>query len=424
MGEAPVWQEIMINIGLKRPQTVALWTLAQSAMISQSEFIQILNESGASGLLALCQKKGILNLSKPAHSEMNFEHMLYQQYHTHNALFFTYSHAIRPVVDIKNWRLNVEGNGVANPLSLSYDELLKVPCTTVTRYLECAGNGRSFFESLLKKKTDGLQWRFGGWGIAEWTGVRLSELLKMAKIKKEAVEVMPVGLDTPPGERPIPISKAMEEDTILAYIMNGEILPPDHGFPLRALLPGWVGVSNVKWVNKIVVSTQPIQVATNTKRYVLIGPDYMPQPPALGSIITDQVVKSACCLPWPATLKAGHQKIIGYAWSPFGKIAKVEVSLDGGKTFFQAGLTGPNIERAGTRWEFHFHAEPGELTITPRATDEKGNTQPEISQQKWNQLGYLFGAMVPHPVIVPESGGESYSGEKGDSGTISSSGCC
>ena len=409
--------------GIKRAQTEALWAKAQSALIPQIEFFKILNEKGVTEFLALCSQKGVSKLSRPPRSEMNFAHMLSQPYRTNNALFFTYSHRSPLEVDIRKWRLSVEGDGIDHPFSLNYDELLKLPCTTVTRFLECAGNGRAFYDSLLNKKAQGLQWRLGGYGIAEWTGVRLSELLKMAKIRKDAVEVMPVGSDSPPGERPMPISKAMEDDTLLAYIMNGQILPPDHGFPLRALLPGWVGVSNVKWVNKIIVSTRPIHVATNTRRYVLIGPDYSPQPPAEGPVITNQVVKSACCLPWPAILKAGHQDISGYAWSPFGKIAKVEVSLDGGKTFLPAELTGPNIERAGTRWEFCFHAEPGNLTITPRATDDKGNTQYDISQQKWNRLGYLFGAMVPHPVTIPTKGGLCYCKEKEDS-TVSFSGCC
>ncbi|MFC1846401.1 hypothetical protein ACFLYM_03165, partial [Chloroflexota bacterium] len=131
-----------------------------------------------------------------------------------------------------------------------------------------------------------------------------------------------------------------------------------------------------------------------------IGPDYPPQSPTKGPVITTQLVKSACCLPWPATLKSETQKIIGYAWSPFGKIAEVEVSIDNGKTFRPAALVGPNIERAGTRWEFTFDAKPGNITITPRATDDQGNTQYDISEQKWNQKGYLFGAMVPHPVTV------------------------
>ena len=152
-------------------------------------------------------------------------------------------HTSVPLADIKNWRLSIEGDGVSNPFSVSYDELLTLPCITFTRYLECGSNGRLFYDSLLGKKATGQQWHFGGYGIAEWTGVQLSKILKIAKIKKEAVEVMPVGMDNSSGKRPIPVAKAMEEDTLLAYIMNGNVLPLDHGFPLRALVPGWVGVS-------------------------------------------------------------------------------------------------------------------------------------------------------------------------------------
>ncbi len=390
----------MNSLNLNEKKNEALWKKAEECGIQRDEFLANLNTNGAAAILDECVRKGAMASTQPARSEMPFELMANQEYYTPNSAFFTFCHASPPVVDIKNWKLSIEGDGIENPFSLTYDDLLKLPSRTFTRYLECAGNGRSFYESILKKKAMGPQWHFGGYGIAEWTGVQLGELLKQAKVKSTALEVMPVGIDNPPGERPMPISKAMEEDSLLAYLMNGEILPVDHGFPVRAFLPGWVGVASVKWVGKLVVSNTPIHVITNTTSYVLIGPDYQPQPPAKGPIILHQLIKSACCLPWPATLKAGEQKIVGYAWSPSGKIAKVEVSLDDGRTFEAARLTGPNIERAGSRWEYSFNAKPGPLTITPKATDEKGNTQYEISQQKWNQLGYLFGALVPHPVTV------------------------
>ncbi len=137
----------------------------------------------------------------------------------------------------------------------------------------------------------------------------------------------------------------------------------------------------------------------NTTSYVLIGPDYQAQPPSKGPVVTEQVMKSALALPWPATLKAGPQKVMGYAWTPNGKIAKVEVSVDGAKTFAPAKLVEPNVERAGVRWEFSFDARPGDMTITPRASDDKG-AQPDVAQQKWNEQGYIFGAAVPHPVKV------------------------
>ena len=324
---------------------------------------------------------------------------------TSNSLFFTSSNTSVPLTDIKNWRLSIEGDGVSKPFSISYDELLRLPSATFTRYLECGSNGSLFYDSLPGKKATGQQWHFGGYGIAEWTGVQLSKILTMAEIKEEAVEVMPVGMDNSSGERPIPIAKAMEEDTLLAYIMNGNVLPPDHGFPLRVLVPGWVGVASTKWVNKIIVSTCPNQgTAPQNGRG------------------TTQVMKSACCLPWPVILKAGHQKIIGYAWSPSSKITKVDISLDSGMTFQPAVLTGPNIERAGTRWEFCFDARPGNLTVTPRATDDQGNTQRDISGRKWSKLNLLYGAVTPHPVTISADGGESYSGQKDYSPIMS--GCC
>jgi hypothetical protein len=154
----------------------------------------------------------------------------------------------------------------------------------------------------------------------------------------------------------------------------------------------------------------------------LTGPVYQPEYPSSGQVLTHQSIKSACCLPWLAKLKAGHQVVAGFAWSPFGKIAAVDVSLDGGRSFYPANLTGLNIERAGVRWEFCFHAEPGRFTITPRATDDKGNVQPDVSQQAWNRLGYLYSAAVPHPFIVPRSGGELYVCRENEIAV--SEGCC
>jgi DMSO/TMAO reductase YedYZ molybdopterin-dependent catalytic subunit len=335
-----------------------------------------------------------------SNAEMRFEAMANRTYAMPNSLFFIRNHAATPIVDIKAWKLSIEGDGVDKPFELTYDELLKLPSKTVTRYVECAGNGRSFYETLMQKPAQGSQWHLGAYGIAEWTGVALSELLNRAGIKRTAVDVMPTGLDSGKIERPMSVEKAMQDDTILAYMMNGDILSYDHGFPARVITPGWVGIANIKWVGKITVSEKPLFVDKNTNSYVLIGPDYQPQPPAKGPILTENVMKSALALPWPATLKAGSQKVVGYAWSPTGKIAKVDVSLDGGKTFQPAMLVGQNIERAGTRWEFTFNAAPDITTITPRATDEKGSVQYDVSQQKWNEQGYVFGAMVPHPVKI------------------------
>lgn len=417
----------MNQTDLKGEQKEALWGKAQTTGMPRRKFLTLIAAGGATAVLAACAPKIVPTptptptptpsptperlVSGPvpgrffiptggSNYEMRFENMLSQTYVTPNSLFFIRNHTSSPFVDVAKWTLSIEGDGVTNPLKLTYDDLFQMPSTTVTRYVECAGNGRSFYTSLLNNQAQGGQWLLGAYGIAEWVGVRLSELLSRAGVKSTAVDVMPVGLDSTQVARPMPVAKAMEDDTLLAYMMNGDILPVDHGFPVRAIVPGWVGISSIKWVGKIVVSTTPLHTDKNTTSYVLVGPGYQPQGQALGPVVTTQTMKSALCLPWPATLKSGPQKVVGYAWSPDGKIARVDVSLDGGNTFQAATLVGQNIERAGSRWEFSFVANPGNMTITPRATDEKGNVQYPVSQQKWNQMGYIFGAMVPHPVTI------------------------
>lgn len=333
-------------------------------------------------------------------AEMRFNDLAGRPYGVPNSLFFVRDHVASVVVDAKTWKLSIEGDGVDKPYTLTYDELLKLPSQTITRYVECAGNGRAFFDTFLKKPAQGGQWRLGGWGVSTWTGVPLKELLDRAGLKKTAVQVMPIGMDQPRVRRPMSIAKALEADTMLVYGMNGGLLPIDHGFPARVLVPGWVGVNNIKWVGTIAVTTQPNWVDWNTNLYIMIGPDYKPEPPAKGPPVNEQVLKSAIALPWPASLKAGPNPITGYAWSPAGKIAKVEISSDNGKTWAEAKLIAPNIERAGVRWEFTYTAKPGDTSLMSRATDDKGNTQGTIAQQKWNQQGYLFGAAVPQPITV------------------------
>jgi sulfane dehydrogenase subunit SoxC len=417
----------------------ALWETAARRGMSRRRFLSLLAVGGAGAVLAACTddeevddttttdtegeaeeaeeeeeeaEAAARNIHKPIpdrwfirHGETNvetrFEVMSWQEYHTPNALFFVRSHDATPEIDIEEWRLEVTGDGIENELSLTYDDILALPAVTITRFLECTGNGRSFFEEFVDQPGQGSQWKLGAYGIADWTGVRLRDVLEMAGLKNDAVDVMPIGLDEPRIERPLPVEKALEDESILAYMMNGDLLPPDHGFPLRALVPGWGGISSIKWVGEINVSTEPIWTDKNTNAYVMIGPDYEePEGPPKGPPTDEQIMKSAVALPWPATIPPGPQEIVGYAWSPHGTISGVEVSLDDGETFEQAELEGPNEPMAGTRWRFAFDAQDGEMTITTRASDDQGNTQYPISEQTWNELGYLFGAMVPHPVTV------------------------
>jgi len=192
--------------------------------------------------------------------------------------------------------------------------------------------------------------------------------------------------------RPIPIEKALD-DVLVVYEMNGEPLPPDHGYPARVLVPGWIGIANIKWVGRIEVSTEPLFSAWNTTQYRFAGENFPDNP-----VLTTQVVKSAFELAFPATVAAGEQVLTGRSWSPFGSIRSVEVSVDGGATWRPAELQGRNVRQAWVQWSIPWQATPGQHVLQARAVDTAGNGQPETSP--FNDNGYLFGAVVDHPVTV------------------------
>lgn len=331
-------------------------------------------------------------------AEMRWEQMRDLGPVTPNDRFFIRNHTSTALIDRATWRLQIEGSGVERPLALTYDELVRIPAETrVTRFVECAGNGRIFFDEALGQKVKGTRWRLGGVGVAEWTGVPLGAVLERAGVKRSARDVMPVGLDQLMVRRPIPLAKATADDTLLVYAMNGEDLPADHGAPVRALVPGWIGVANVKWVGKVEVSEQPLWSDWNTTSYVLLGPDYQPEGEAKGPVLTSQPVKSALELPWPAAMTAGRQTLHGRSWSGRGRIAKVEVRVDQGP-WLPAQPQGPNEPAGWRQWSFAWDATPGPHTVSVRATDDQGNTQPDTVT--FNEQGYAYGAVVAHPVTV------------------------
>jgi DMSO/TMAO reductase YedYZ molybdopterin-dependent catalytic subunit len=321
-----------------------------------------------------------------------------------NDLFYLQNHFPTPEIDVGSFRLTVHGDAVTRPLSLSYDELQAMPSTTITRAIECGENGRVFFAKQFRMQMDGTQWGLGAVGVADFTGVRLSEVLERAGLTPGARDVMPIGLDTPADKmhlsaRPMPLSKAMADDTLLIYGMNGQDLPPDHGFPLRALVPGWIGPASIKWVGEIQVSEQPLLSLFNTEYGVMVGPDYPPEPPStIGQVVTFQNVKSSFELAWNAAIPSGRMTLTGRSWSGRGSIAGVDVSVDGGKTYQAARLRDPNLPQTWTRWQIDWDAKPGRYNLRARATDSLGNTQPD--QEVYNQHGYLYGAVVDHPVVV------------------------
>ena len=212
---------------------------------------------------------------------------------TPQRLFFVRNNSVSLDVDAAHWRLSVEGDAVQRPRELSYADLLNMPSRTLVSYLECAGNQRAMFDIVKGEAAGGTQWGTGGIGNGVWTGVSLWDVLAAAGVREDAASVLLIGHDTESPEqgfrRVLPIEKARHPDTLLAYALNGEALPRDHGYPLRALVPGWVGSSSIKWLSRIVVSAEPLWTRNNTTSYVLIGDDYPPEGEALGTVVAGAV---------------------------------------------------------------------------------------------------------------------------------------
>ena len=391
-----------------------LWRVARQHGMDRRRFLQALTAGGAAAVLAACGEAApwtappwfkdttpfiVHDDGKSLEARLELMH---EEPITPTRQFFVRNNSVSLDVDVENWRLSIEGDAVTNPIQLTYDDIRKMPSHRLVSYLECAGNHRAMFDLVKGQKATGTQWKTGGVGCAEWTGVSLRDVLQRAGISNDAANVLLIGLDTESPEegfrRVLPAEKALHPDTLLAYRMNGELLPRDHGFPLRALIPGWVGSTNVKWLGRIVVSKEPIWTRNNTTSYVLIGDAYPPEGEASGKVTTTQVIKSALALPWPAKLKAESQQIHGFAHSPDGPIATVEWSLDSGKTWSEAEDSEPQVQYSWARFEFGWDPQPGSYTIMTRATDTAGNTQPD--EIPFNEKGYLFNQPVPHPVQV------------------------
>ncbi|MEM7579659.1 MAG: sulfite oxidase [Cyanobacteria bacterium P01_A01_bin.80] len=419
------------NIYDKSRASEFLWEKSRALGISRRRLVQLLAAGSSSAAITglfsqnrnnkaiaqtptiVTQKAQTQAIVKPAppenfyqmgsNLEMRWEAMYNRGYLVPNNLFFVRNNSPTPRINPSAYQLKIYGSGVAKPKSFSYDELLAMPSLSVIRAIECAGNGRSFYKTQLGKEARGTQWKLGGIGVAEWTGVPLKEVLERAGLKRTARDVMPISLDEKKVQRPFPIEKALLEDTLLVYAMNGDILPPDHGFPIRTLLPGWVGIANIKWVDGIEVSESPLYSLYNTEKYILIGEDY-PVPEelrakgVLGEIATEQKVKSAFELPWNGEIRGGKQLLRGRSWSAKGKIENVEVSDNGGRNWQRARLREPNIAGAWVRWDIDWDARRGNYSLQARATDNKGNKQP--NSVPFNKKGYLYWGVVTHPIKV------------------------
>ena len=320
---------------------------------------------------------------------------------TPNELFFVRNHTPTPEIDPAEYALAVTGPGVREEVRLSLDELKALPSRTLIAYIECAGNWRGFFLEATGRTVSGGRWGTGAVGCAEWTGPALADVLELAGVRDDAVDVNIVGLDFGAWERPMPVSKALDPATMLALYMNGAPLPPDHGFPVRAVVPGWVGSSSVKWVGRIEVATEKVWVRANTSSYVLVGEQWPADQhaPADGAPITTGRVKSALALPRPAQLVPGSQRVRGFAYSPHGPVERVEWSADGSDWAPAHLAVDPRaLPYAWCPFDFEWGAEPGDHILRTRATDAAGNSQP--LEAEYNAKGYLLNAVLPHPVRV------------------------
>ncbi|AZP22203.1 sulfite oxidase [Streptomyces aquilus] len=341
-------------------------------------------------------------------AETRFASLAGTGYHTPVDHFFVRNHTSTPVLDAADWTLTVHGDGLVHgrAVEFSLDDLKRFPAVTRTAFVECAGNGRSYFSSQQGQTVSGTAWTLGAIGTARWRGVRLADVLRRAGLDRAAVDVMPRGLDAPyvtadgtdlgRVRRPLPLSKALD-DVLLAYEMNGEPLPYDHGHPVRVLVPSWVGIASVKWVGDIEVSAQPLYSPWNTDFYRLFGDSY---PPGGSAPLTRQTVKSAWELAWGASLDAGREhRLTGRSWSGGGGIVRVDVSTDGGARWRRARLHDAGRRDGWVRWSTDWRPPaPGPYSLLARATDRAGRTQPDTTVA--NTQGYLFDAVVRHPVTV------------------------
>jgi sulfane dehydrogenase subunit SoxC len=333
---------------------------------------------------------------------------------TPTGLHYLLVHYDVPDVDPAAWRLRLDGC-VRTPLELSLDALMARPAVTRAVTMECAGNGRA----RLVPRPVSQPWLHEAVGTGEWTGTPLAPLLHEAGIEDRADEVVFTGLDrgveggaVQSYARSLPLSEALADHVLLVYALNGRPLPPQHGFPLRLLVPGWYGMASVKWLAAVTAVSEPFTGFQQARSYRLRQAE-----DETGVPVTRIAVRSLMVPPGiPDFLtrrrfvESGPCELTGRAWSGHGRIERVEVSDDGGRTWHEADLDEPVGRHAWQRWRFVWEPSvPGAYELCCRATDAAGHTQP--LQPAWNLGGYAVNDVhrVPvtvgtHPGFTPSAG--------------------
>jgi DMSO/TMAO reductase YedYZ molybdopterin-dependent catalytic subunit len=297
-----------------------------------------------------------------------------------------------PAVDPASFALTIDGR-VSRPLTLSLDDLHARTAVELEVTMECAGNGRAL---LPDPRPVSQPWLAEAVGTGAWAGTPLAPLLGEAGLGEDAVEVIFTGLDrgveggeTQEYARSLPVEEALRDDVLLAYGMNGAPLLPQHGFPLRLVVPGWYGMTHVKWLTRITAVAEPFEGYQQAQAYRFRRNEDDP-----GELVT-RIVPRAMMIPpgiasFPErerTLEAGTTTIEGRAWSGFAPVEAVEVSVDGGATWTEAEVDPPGPHHWAWRgWRFDWDATPGDHVLWCRTRDEAGNAQPD--EADWNVGGY------------------------------------
>jgi DMSO/TMAO reductase YedYZ molybdopterin-dependent catalytic subunit len=307
-----------------------------------------------------------------------------------------------PAVDPRRWRLELDGH-LARPLSLSLTDLQQRETVTVPVTMECAGNGRA----RLQPRPVSQPWLTEAVGTAAWTGTPLASLVREAGVGEGAVEVLFTGLDrgveggiAQAYQRSLPVSEALEGEAILAWGIGEGPLPPQHGFPLRLIVPGWYGMASVKWLQRVTVLDRPFDGYQQARGYRIrqaedeqgepvtrIFPRALMVPPGVPDFMTRR-----------RFIAPGSVLLHGRAWSGWGEIAQVQVSVDDGATWGDAELTDAPGRHAWRGWKYPWEAEPGEHRLVCRAGDTAGNVQP--LEPDWNLGGYANNAVQRVAVTV------------------------
>ncbi len=334
----------------------------------------------------------------PLNLEMPFSRL--DSFITPTRSFYVRTHFPIPTIDKDEWWLHVEGE-VEKPFAINYEELLELESLTTPVTLECAGNNRNFLEPKVK----GVQWGLGAVGTAEWTGVPLSILLDRALARPEAREVILEGADggmledpkSPAGEwkfaRRLPLSKA-RADVLLAYKMNGVDLPPQHGFPLRAIVPGWYAMASTKWLERIIVTNKPFTGYYQTMDYA-----YWARRGGVAELtpLAEMQIKAEIARPAKDEIvfANSNMRVHGAAWTSDGEITKVELSTDGGASWKEANLIDKAMPNAWRLWEFQWRtpSKPGNQTLVARASDSRGRTQP--TERDPDRGTYMINHLLP-----------------------------